>query len=177
MCFIFNAKKNKVDVNSPAFVPGMTCAMYQDAFFEFDSVDVGRLTDLSRFFYGCERLAQTPVIDVDGKTGLASMLQGCENLTLLRTTKRVNQDITFYTLPGYRQLQTFFGQNLLNETLNLEDPDNVKLLNLPTEMYEAVKNITYWKGQDGKYYTSQVSEDAFVFEQGLNACGWSLVAF
>lgn len=177
MSLIYSNIKKTIDTNNPMFLPGMTCAMYRDQFFSFESVDVSRLTDLSYFFYGCEQLAQTPIIDVEGKTGLDTMLQGCENLTLLNTRKRLNQNITFYTLPGQRQLQVIFGQNLLNITLNLDDPDTVKVLSLPTEMYEAVKNITYWKGSNGIYYTSQVSEEAFIFEQGLNACGWTFTQF
>lgn len=176
MSFIFNSNKT-IDVNNPAFLPGMCCANFQGTRYSFERVDVSRLTDLSLFFADSPNLQGTPEIDVTGKTGLDTMFKGCTDLLLPRFVPKCNQDFTLYTVPRGSEIPASTLAIILANggVIELDDPDTAKTLTLSNSMYAELSTMMLYKNSAGSWFpydTGTGIQDTFV--NIMAQAGWSI---
>lgn len=177
MPLIYNIQQNEIDANNPVFLPGMNCANYTGTQHIFSRVDVSRLTDLSLFFADSPNMVYTPTIDVQGKTGLNTMLKGCTALLILNADPVVNQDITFYSEPNGDILPaSTFAMLLCNgAVLNMTDPGVTKTLTLANSMYSEVVNLTLYKANTGSWLAYPTTDSvAKQFIAIMNDAGWNV---
>lgn len=177
MPLLYNNIQGDINVNSPAFLPGMNCANFSGTQHIFSSVDVSRLTDLSLFFADSPNLVYTPTIDVQGKTGLDTMLKGCTALLFIKADPVVNQDITFYSEPnGDILLASTFAALLCNgAVLNMTDPGVNKTVTLANSMYNQVVDLILYKSLTGSWLAYPTTESvAKPFIEIMSDAGWNV---
>ena len=177
MSFIFNRNEKTIDANNPAFLPGMNCANFSGTQHIFSSVDVSRLTDLSLFFADSPNLVYTPTINVQGKTGLDTMLKGCTALLFIKADPVVNQDITFYSEPNGDILpaSTFAALLCNGAVLNMTDPEVTKTVTLANNMYNQVVDLILYKSLTGSWLAYPTTESvAKQFIAIMNDAGWNV---
>lgn len=177
MPLLYNNIQGDINVNSPAFLPGMNCANFSGTQHIFSRVDVSRLTDLSLFFADSPNMVYTPTINVQGKTGLDTMLKGCTSLLYIKADPVVNQDITFFSEPNGDILpaSTFAALLCNGAVLNMTDPGVQKTVTLANSMYNEVVNLTLYKGNTGSWLPYPTTDSvAANFITIMNNAGWNV---
>jgi hypothetical protein len=177
MPLIYNIQQSEIDANNPVFLPGMNCANFIGTQHIFSSVDVSRLTDLSLFFADSPNMVYTPTINVQGKTGLDTMLKGCTSLLILKADPVVNQDITFYTEPNGDILPaSTFAMLLCNGyILDMTAPYVNKTVTLANSMYNQVVDLILYQSLTGSWLAYPTTESvAKPFVEIMNDAGWNV---
>lgn len=177
MPLIYNIQQSEIDANNPAFLPGMNCANFTGTQHIFSRVDVSRLTDLSLFFANSPNMVYTPTINVQGKTGLDTMLKGCTALLYIKAEPVVNQDITFYSEPNGNILPaSTFAMLLCNgAVLNMTDPEVTKTVTLANNMYNQVVDLILYQSLTGSWLPYPTTESvAKPFIAIMNDAGWNV---
>lgn len=175
MPLLYNIQQSEIDANNPVFLPGMNCANFTGTQHIFSSVDVSRLTDLSLFFADSPNLVYTPTINVQGKTGLDTMLKGCTSLLFIKADPVVNQDITFYTEPNGVIAATFAMLLCNGAVLNMTDPGVNKTVTLANSMYNQVVDLILYQSLTGSWLAYPTTESVpKQFIAIMNDAGWNV---